>query len=192
MTETELYTAYTQAFPYGERRREHFAGLILLLSNPMNSLEYQDRKAVVTALLVLSSSSDSFKLSELWELYGGNAEGVKEMLRTVFTFAAESLPRLVQQQTADRSEKLGNVCDILQRRKWEVLDSLLAEGMPQTSEEFEAMFSDDLAYILSPTGIRNALLPHFLNHSLVGSTLSSAEEVGKRAKCCKKVTFQLE
>ena len=154
-------------------------------------LEFPSKKFLLTAALVLSRCSDLQKTTELLAIYSG--KGAHEMLQNVFSFVVEHIPRLVL-QVIGKSEKITNICDVMQKRQAEVLDTVRKEVLVRdflTRDEFVRIFSEELFYLLDPQGVRNALLPYFINHSFAGSTFVSIDDGSRKGKT-KKVTFLLD
>ena len=129
-------------------------------------------------------------LYRIFSIYG--QDGLKEMVETILIFVTECVPRLAA-KISGGSEKLSNITDLMQKKYAEVLDCINKDIVSigsLTHEEFTAIFTEELSYLLSPRRVRSTLLPYFINHSLYESTLSSVEETAKKSK--KKVTFALD
>ena len=184
--------AYTQSFKYGEQSRAHFEGFKELLTSDSTSeiIQYKDKKFLLTTLLILSSASDNEKIKQLLEIY--YVEELNEMLDNIFSLVIETIPKIASQMSG-KVDKINNLCSIMMKRSGEVLDNIRKDVIIKealTQNEFVSIFSEDLYFLLNPQGVRNALLPYFLNRSVLGSTASSSEDILKKQKA-KRVSFLL-
>lgn len=190
--ENLLYKCYAKCFPANSIRKAHYHGFkSLFYKDPALNCEkvMQNEKFILTALVLLMNENDETKIKHLLGIY--EIPDILQIFENIFEFVTGALPRLAI-KIYSKSEKLINIIELMQKRGEEILETMRKTHIKGDSLNFEdyfSLFAYDLNYLLNTKSVRNALMPHFLNHSSIISTMSSIEETPKKYK--KKVTFAL-